>query len=188
MAGLDAYESDRRFQVWLYVVGHSQLLLRSNKSETESLRVEILFKSVYAMNLPTTMHGIQVRLANENEADRIRSETGCDSDIHKRARVFVLQGREYSGFVIAGVMFASEDQLDYWEPGLLQEAPKSPAEEVALCLEQLSRLDESPLPSERKERARALYERLILDAKERARTNWENLIRDIEAGLRRTSD
>lgn len=51
--------------------------------------------------------------------------------------------------------------------------PQSPAEEVALLREKLSHLDQSPLPSEFKDKARADLEQLILD---------------IEAGRRRLSD
>jgi hypothetical protein len=51
------FESNRPFQVWRAVVGHSQLLLRSTKSDAENTRVDVLFKPVRAMKLRTLLDG-----------------------------------------------------------------------------------------------------------------------------------
>src|ERR1700741_1800212 len=40
------YESDRKFQVWTWAVGHSMLHLRSNPSANDSTRIEIVFTPV----------------------------------------------------------------------------------------------------------------------------------------------
>ncbi len=56
--GTVLYQSDLRIQVWAYTVSHSQLLLRG---DTGSGRVDLLFKSVDAMNIGTSYDGLTVR-------------------------------------------------------------------------------------------------------------------------------
>jgi hypothetical protein len=50
--------SDRRFQTWLYTASHSQLLLRSNPPAEGEERIEVLFKGVPWMDLPTRLDGL----------------------------------------------------------------------------------------------------------------------------------
>jgi hypothetical protein len=52
-------DSDRKFQVWKYTVGHSQLLLRSTKSPDCSTRIDVLFKGVSEFHLPASFVGSQ---------------------------------------------------------------------------------------------------------------------------------
>ena len=61
----DKYDSKRGFQMWLYEVGHSQLLLRSVKDDAHSTRVDILFKSVDSLHLPTNMVGLTISRRDE---------------------------------------------------------------------------------------------------------------------------
>ena len=52
---------NRQFQVWSYAVSHSWLLLRSNKTDVISARIEILFHDVAAMQLPTVIDDLTIR-------------------------------------------------------------------------------------------------------------------------------
>jgi hypothetical protein len=89
------YNSARRFQMWLYEVGHSQLLLRSVKNEDQTTRVDVLFKNVHSIQLPTAMAGMSIS----------RSGQG-----------FALEGKDWDGRVDAGACFVAEDDGEYFDP------------------------------------------------------------------------
>ena len=54
------FDSERKFAVWKYTVGHSMLLLRSVKSELASSRVDVLFVGVERIDIPSTMEGLRI--------------------------------------------------------------------------------------------------------------------------------
>jgi hypothetical protein len=54
------FSSDRRFQLWSYRVSHSQLLLRSVKDAEHTSRIDVLFKGVDALDLPTRLDGLVI--------------------------------------------------------------------------------------------------------------------------------
>jgi hypothetical protein len=89
------YESNRRFQVWRYQVGHSQLLLRSVKSAAHASRIDVLFKGVDAIELPTSFDGLVI----ERDGQR-----------------YVLSGRGWAGSIVAGACFEAEDDGEYFDP------------------------------------------------------------------------
>ena len=95
---LDRFESDRTFQLWHYTVSHSQLLLRSPPGSSHSTRIDILFKCVDRMDVPTSMDGLR---------------------IHRSGPQYLLRGKKWSGSVTASVAFAAEDDGDYADPSLL---------------------------------------------------------------------
>lgn len=62
------FPSNRLFQLWAYRVGHSQLLLRSNPDERSETRIELLFRSVSSLHLPTAMSGLTVRVLEDTNS------------------------------------------------------------------------------------------------------------------------
>jgi hypothetical protein len=92
---VDKYESDRRFQVWRYQVGHSQLLLRSVKDASHDSRIDLLFKAVDRIDLPTSFDGL---------------------NILRQGRDFALSGQGWVGRVTAGVCVQAEDEGEYFDP------------------------------------------------------------------------
>ena len=105
---------ERMFQVWGYTVSHRQLLLRSTKSETLSTRVDVLFKNVKAMCLPTLMDGLVIELADGPETERITLETGFVAN--DETTFFSLATAHGGSYVVAGAVFADEDSGEYFEP------------------------------------------------------------------------
>lgn len=59
-SGVIEFESERPFQMWRYSVGHSMLLLRSTKDEQHDTRVDVLFKRVERLDLPTVCQGLTI--------------------------------------------------------------------------------------------------------------------------------
>lgn len=108
---------ERQFQLWTYTVGHGQLLLRSPKAPGHPERIDVLFKDVTWINLPTLLHGLHVEVA-EGEAARERlaaagvRETGT-------GRLYLLRGRDWRGHVLAGAVFHHVDEGEYYAPSAL---------------------------------------------------------------------
>jgi hypothetical protein len=106
------FKSTRTFQVWLYTVSHSILLLRSVKDERLSTRIDVLFKPVRFMSVPATLAGIDVRLVDR--ADLSGPEhalllAACGP----KDKVFALSGERGGAWVVAGVMAFHEDEGAY---------------------------------------------------------------------------
>ena len=98
VAALETFDSDRYFQVWHFTVSHTQLLLRSNRDDNHPTRVEVLFKGVQRLDIPSSFDGLHVR------RDRGR---------------YALGGRGWVGSVFALAMFAVEDEGEYSTPSSL---------------------------------------------------------------------
>src|SRR5262245_15798235 len=110
----------RRFEMWLYAVGHGQLLLRSNRSDEVPTRIEVLFKNVAALELPTLFDGLSITEATSDEAQSLNIQLGsCPAD---RRKVFLLRGTNYLGYVVAGAVFWHEDQGNHYDESFFQKS------------------------------------------------------------------
>lgn len=103
---------DREFQVWAYTVGHGQLLLRSNRTAERSTRIDILFKDVGALNMPTILRDLTI-------AEATAEEFGLNRRIAESRRVFRVSSLDYLGFVVAGAVAMQEDDREYNDPSAL---------------------------------------------------------------------
>jgi hypothetical protein len=104
----------------LYAVGHGQLLLRSNRSDEVPTRIEVLFKDVAALELPTLFDGLSITEATPDEAQGLNVQLGS-WPIHRR-KVFVLRGTNYLGYVIAGAVFWHEDEGSHYDESFFQKS------------------------------------------------------------------
>ena len=110
------FKYDGRFQWWLYTVSHGQLLLRSTSSSRRPTQVDVLFKDVLAVELPTSIDDIEVLEAEmTEEPSRLRSSS------RKR---FLIRGSNVNGYVIAGAVFHVEGEQSHEDPSPL--IPKFP--------------------------------------------------------------
>jgi hypothetical protein len=107
------FESTRDFQVWRAVVGHSQLLLRSTKTDASPTRIDVLFKPVVAVKLRTVLTGLLVREATSDEADEIIRDAA--ETRRSDSKVFVIESGNFRGYAIAGVLLTAEDEGEYFE-------------------------------------------------------------------------
>jgi hypothetical protein len=94
----DHYAS-RRFQLWAFTVSHGQLLLCSPKGDGGPTRVDVLFKPVRRMDLPTVMNGVRIEAVVKGR--------------------FRLSGTDWEGEVLAGTVASAEDDLDFSDPSPL---------------------------------------------------------------------
>jgi hypothetical protein len=108
---------DGLFSIWSYAIGHGRLLLRRTKSATQCTRVDILFKDVGYVCLPTTFEYVCIEEAASREAERILIQT---SSLRMKGRkVFQVSRQNWRGFVVAGVVVWHEDEREYDEPSAL---------------------------------------------------------------------
>lgn len=115
--GLDAistseqlFVSSRTFRVWLYTVSHSILLLRSVKGEQHRTRLDLLFKPVSRMSIPTSLEGVDVRALAE---DNLPSEMAATlAACRPGSRLFSLSGESLRSWVVSGVVAWHEDDGD----------------------------------------------------------------------------
>jgi hypothetical protein len=107
--------SDREFQLWKYTVGHSQLLLRSTKSPEFPTRIDVFFKGVVEIQLPTHFRGLFLTEGNEDEIAKIHTSREQLS-FKEGVKVFTVRGAGFFGYVAALVVATHEDKGEYYEP------------------------------------------------------------------------
>lgn len=109
----------RRFQMSSYIVGHSQLLLRSVKTKMFPTRIDVLFKPVDWICLPTHFNGLIVEAANPEQACIISTLSGISLDRSKS--FWVLRGEKCEGYVVASVYSIDESTREDNEPDIWNE-------------------------------------------------------------------
>jgi hypothetical protein len=107
------FDSTRHFRLWRATASHGLLLLRSNKSATQTTRVEVLFKPVRALKLRASFDGLRVREPNDLERSEIFAEAGEPDN--SEARIFVVESGTFRGYVVASAMQVVEDDGEYDE-------------------------------------------------------------------------
>jgi hypothetical protein len=116
---------DRTFYLHVYYDGHKQLVFRSPRHdpprESHSTRIDILFKGVQHVNVPATMSGLTIRLADAAARSASLAATSLEPD--STDSVFVVHGDRWTGFVVAVVAFTTEDEVEelYAPSGLTQD-------------------------------------------------------------------
>ena len=96
-----AFDPTRTFQMWRYNVSHAQLLLRSTKDDRVATRIDVLFKGVRMVKLPTTMTALEV----------MGSHPAGGED-----RRYTVRFAGGEGYVVAAVAAVVEDDGEYHEP------------------------------------------------------------------------
>jgi hypothetical protein len=104
---------ERLFQMWRYEVGHGQLLFRSTKSPEYPTRVDVLFKNVALIQMPTVFNGMAVRLTDATPSVELGklALTG--------RRIFEITGTGVRGYVIASIVMTHEDEGNHGDPSPL---------------------------------------------------------------------
>lgn len=98
---MDSIVLDRRFRVWRYGVGHSQLLLRSPIDGDGSDAVHVLFEGVRAVKLRTSYHPLALRRAAGEERERMLAFAEVPERHHSRMLCVTLPSED-EGFIVCG--------------------------------------------------------------------------------------
>lgn len=105
---------NRKFQIWEYSVGHSQLLLRSTKTQENDIRIDILCKGVGYIKLPTTFKGLLIEEADVPLHEEIIRNIGYTPD--NTHIILRLSGSKYVGYIDCLSVFVEEDKGEYNDP------------------------------------------------------------------------
>jgi hypothetical protein len=106
---------NRVFEVWAYSVSHAKLLLRSTKSDEHATRIDLGFKNVRYIQLPTLLSDLSVHIDSVEDLNpSVRAS--CDT---KGVSIFVLQADQAVGYVVAGYGGWIEDDREYDAPSEL---------------------------------------------------------------------
>lgn len=113
--------SKRFFQLWSFSVSHSELLFRSTKSVELPTRIDVLFKGVREIHLPSTSNGLLIKEASDTDIRLLcplrRSQFG------EEIKIFTVQGADFMGYIAALIALCHEDEGEYNTPSFF--APKS---------------------------------------------------------------
>ena len=119
--------SRRRFQLWDYNVSHRQVLLRSPGIGNDP-NIDLIFKNVRYLQLPTDFDGLEVVAATEEEVEEVSANVGS---LVPASDLFVLidsHGRR--GLVAASEKLLAPNHLEMFESSLERLGdPRSRAEE-----------------------------------------------------------
>jgi hypothetical protein len=103
------FVSTRVFQLWLYTVSHSTLLLRSVKSGAEATRIDLLFKSVRRISMSSTLNGVDLRIIPVSLLSRQADETADRCAMS-------LSGGTLDNWILCGSWASHEDDGEYGDP------------------------------------------------------------------------
>ena len=112
----------RSFQMWAFSVGHLQLLMRSTKVPGFPTRIDILFKNVDVIQLPTKFDGLMISEDSEKKIKELYP--WIDSRTIEGQKLFCVRGSNFMGHVIAGAVAWHEDELEYHDPSHFSIVPE----------------------------------------------------------------
>jgi hypothetical protein len=97
---VDPIVLDRRFQVWRYGVGHSQLLMHSLAEAADSDHLNVLFEDVRAVKLRWSYHPLVLMPAGNPIRNEILSFADIPERHQHRYMSLTLSTRPDAGFVL----------------------------------------------------------------------------------------
>lgn len=106
--------SDRLFHVEILRGGMNRLLLRSNKSETWSDRIEIFFMYVQYMAIPMTLHGPVIEMLGR--VDECRDVIPGSFAINPDLKVYSVRSQGSNGLVVASALALDESTASASDP------------------------------------------------------------------------
>lgn len=112
------YSSERAFSLWRYTTSHGQALFRSNITDDAPTRLEVLFKCVTYIQVPTRLDGLKITESDVSSIKSIRlNGVQIDSDLDSRC--FCIESKTGSGLILALAVHFAEDTGDYCDPSSL---------------------------------------------------------------------
>jgi hypothetical protein len=104
----------RVFRAWLYSVSHSTLLLRSIKEPGVPTRIDVIFKPVRYLRIPTTIDGLELHLVEPGEIDG--ELTASIGPVDAKDKLFALAGPTGRWWIVGGVVAWHEDDGSDFAP------------------------------------------------------------------------
>lgn len=114
---MPVYSSSRSFYIFSYTISHGLLLLRSDKTDRHSSRVDILFQDVIAIESRMKLDKLTISEEEPSFLKGVRSNPAAIMEPgHK---VYSLKCDGWTGYVVGGIMRVHEDDKNLFEPSYL---------------------------------------------------------------------
>jgi len=111
------YENGRTFKIIDFVCSHSQLLLRSFGTNGDPFNIDLLFKGVSFLQLPTSLDGISIGLL-DSLANEEKDSYPFGTDRNNGNVVYVLRSGEELSFLNALGFSIYHNQLELLESSI----------------------------------------------------------------------
>ncbi len=113
------FESERYFEIWSLSPSHRTLMLRSKPSwmDGSTTRIEIYAAHVEALMIKPRMQGLRIAQAVGAERDAVARRFGIEAEA-EAGRLFVLETKGFSGFLISGMPEWREAVRELGDPSL----------------------------------------------------------------------
>jgi hypothetical protein len=105
---MDPFSSPRSFQVWLFTVTHRTLLLRSVKDTNNATRIDILFKQVRHLYIPSQFNGLDVV-----EGEFLGVPENLRASLKVGEKIYRMTSPAFDGWIVATTCAWHEDNGDY---------------------------------------------------------------------------
>lgn len=112
---------DREFKVWDFTVSHKQIIIRSLGPEENSPNLDLHFRGVDFLSIPTVFLGLSINTATEAEvlqAQQLLAPRGCTPE-----SVWVLESRGRRYFVVAAALDIAETDYPMMSTALIHPVP-----------------------------------------------------------------
>lgn len=104
------YSSRRTFQIWSYDVSHSMLLLRSPASDRDNEQVDIVFKGVDFISIPTRIRDMVIE---KSSADF--SHLPIEPHVLSARHLYEVAGSGARGLIAAAAVYMDARRCEYFE-------------------------------------------------------------------------
>jgi len=113
-----SFSSDRTFTVFDFNVSHSQLLLRSQKSEGNQNNIDIIFFGVSFLHIPSSIWGISIEDVTNNSTKLNELGNCLDQTGFPASKVFAIKTKNVQYYIIGGFFKVYQNQLEFHETSL----------------------------------------------------------------------
>jgi hypothetical protein len=117
------FESDRRFEVWDWGVGHRGLALRANPTPERATRIEVIFKPAHEVCLPSWLDRIRITATDG------RRSPDDQRDLADWENLYLVDTVDHSGWVIGGTVAGRSDHRSYDAPKMFDGRAPAPGVE-----------------------------------------------------------
>jgi hypothetical protein len=128
MSVTPVFFSPRRFVISIYLHGRGLLLLRSNRTNENSTRIDVLIQDVRAMEMRCWSDGITIEEVGPEFLAGFRSNPA--EMIERGMKVYSVSGSDWQGFVLGGIVTTQEGEGDPVGPSSLIWLPNNKQLEI----------------------------------------------------------
>lgn len=111
----------RTFKVWDYAVSHQQMVIRSPGPDENGPHLDLHFRGVEFVNVPTILKGLSIVSPKESEVSRARELVAprpCDPGM-----VWILESRGQRYMVVAARLDVAETDYPMMSTALIHPVP-----------------------------------------------------------------